>query len=106
MVEPVEPRIRELLRACPTMPATVAAERIRLPYSIRTLSTQVIQLRMAYLACGLAAWSSSTRAAIWWLPCNPNRPCPGTTARRLGRSPRCWTLTKPYVLSRAKASIH
>ena len=43
-MEPVEPRIRELLRACPTMPATVAAERIRLPYSIRTLSTQVIQL--------------------------------------------------------------
>ena len=28
VVDPVEPRIRELLHACPTMPATVIAERL------------------------------------------------------------------------------
>ena len=28
VVDPVEPRIRELLQACPTMPATVVAERL------------------------------------------------------------------------------
>lgn len=40
-----EPRIRELLRAVPTMPATVIAERIGWPYSIRTLSGRVARLR-------------------------------------------------------------
>ena len=44
-----EPRIRELLQACPTMPATVIAERIGWPYSIRTLSTRVAELRPIYL---------------------------------------------------------
>jgi transposase len=32
-----EPRIRELLAAYPSMPATVIAERIGWPYSVRTL---------------------------------------------------------------------
>jgi transposase len=40
VVDPVEPRIRELLQACPTMPATVVAERLEWRYSIRTLSTR------------------------------------------------------------------
>jgi transposase len=44
-----EPRIRELLRAVPTMPATVIAERIGWPYSIRTLSGRVARLRSYYL---------------------------------------------------------
>jgi transposase len=44
-----EPRIRELLRAFPTMPATVIAERIEWPYSIRTLSGRVAELRPLYL---------------------------------------------------------
>ena len=44
-----EPRIRELLQAFPTMPATVIAERIGWPYSIRTLSGRVAQLRPVYL---------------------------------------------------------
>jgi transposase len=38
-----------LLQACPTMPATVIAERIAWPYSIRTLSTRVAELRPVYL---------------------------------------------------------
>ena len=37
VVDAVEPRIRELLRACPTMPATVIAERIGWTRSIRVL---------------------------------------------------------------------
>ena len=44
-----EPRIRELLRAYPSMPATVIAERIGWPYSIRTLSGKVAELRPLYL---------------------------------------------------------
>jgi transposase len=38
-----EPRIRELLAAWPAMPATVIAERIGWPYSIRTLSGRVAE---------------------------------------------------------------
>ena len=49
VVDAVEPRIRELLQACPTMPATVIAERIEWPYSIRTLSTRVAELRPIYV---------------------------------------------------------
>ena len=37
VVDEVEPRIRELLRAWPTMPATVIAERIGWEHSIRML---------------------------------------------------------------------
>ncbi len=44
-----EPRIRELLRAAPDMPSTVIAERIGWPYSVRTLSGRVAELRPAYL---------------------------------------------------------
>jgi transposase len=44
-----EPRIRELLRVVPDMPATVIAERIGWPYSIRTLSGRVSELRPVYL---------------------------------------------------------
>lgn len=44
-----EPRIRELLAAVPTMPASVIGERIGWPYSDRTLRTKVADLRPAYL---------------------------------------------------------
>jgi transposase len=49
VVDSVEPRIRELLQVCPTMPATVIAERIEWGYSIRTLSGRVAELRPIYL---------------------------------------------------------
>lgn len=49
IVDAVEPRIRELLAACPTMPATVIAERIGWERSIRTLSGRVAELRPVYL---------------------------------------------------------
>jgi transposase len=49
IVDAVEPRIRELLRAYPWMPATVSAERIGWERSIRVLSGRVAELRPAYL---------------------------------------------------------
>jgi transposase len=49
IVDAVEPRIRELLAAYPTMPATVIAERIGWTRSIRVLSSRVAELRPAYL---------------------------------------------------------
>jgi transposase len=49
VVDAVEPRIRELLAAWPTMPATVIAERIGWAHSIRVLRDRVAELRPAYL---------------------------------------------------------
>jgi transposase len=49
IVDAVEPRIRELLRAYPMMPATVIAERIGWTRSIRVLRSRVAELRPAYL---------------------------------------------------------
>jgi transposase len=44
-----EPRIRELLKAYPAMPASVIGERIGWPYSDRVLRAKVAELRPAYL---------------------------------------------------------
>ena len=52
VVDEVEPRIRELLRAIPTMPATVIAERIGWRYSIRTLSGRVARVAAVLSAAG------------------------------------------------------
>ena len=49
VVDEVEPRIRELLQAWPTMPATVVAERLGWQHSIRILRDRVSDLRPAYL---------------------------------------------------------
>ncbi len=49
IVDAVEPRIHELLKAYPTMPATVIAERIGWTRSIRVLSARVAELRPGYL---------------------------------------------------------
>jgi transposase len=49
IVDAVEPRIRELLRVYPMMPATVIAERIGWTRSIRVLSARVAELRPVYL---------------------------------------------------------
>jgi hypothetical protein len=43
-VDPVEPRIRELLAAWPTMPATVIAERIGWTRSLTVLKDRVREL--------------------------------------------------------------
>ena len=67
-----EPRIRELLAAYPTMPATVIAERIGWPYSIRTLSGRVAQLRAWYLPADPAGRTSYAPGEIaqcdFWFP--------------------------------------
>jgi transposase len=49
IVDAVEPQIRELLHAFPSMPATVIAERIGWDRSVRVLSSRVAELRPAYL---------------------------------------------------------
>lgn len=49
IVDEVEPRVRALLRTCPTMPATVIAERIGWTRGMTVLSERVRELRPAYL---------------------------------------------------------
>jgi transposase len=49
VVDAVEPRIRELLQAWPTMPATVIAERIGWTHGLTVLKDRVRELRPAYL---------------------------------------------------------
>jgi len=72
VVDGFEPRIRELLQAFPTMPATVIAERIGWPYSIRTLSGRVAQLRPVYLPPDPASRTTYAAGEIgqcdFWFP--------------------------------------
>lgn len=72
IVDEVEPRIRELLAAVPTMPATVIAERIGWTRSIRTLSGRVSQLRPAYLPPDPASRTTYVAGEIaqcdFWFP--------------------------------------
>jgi transposase len=67
-----EPRIRELLRAVPDMPSTVIAERIGWPYSIRTLSGRVAELRPAYLPADPASRTAYAAGELaqcdFWFP--------------------------------------
>jgi transposase len=49
LADAFDPRIRELLRSVPTMPATVIAERVGWPHGMRTLSRRVAELRPFYL---------------------------------------------------------
>jgi transposase len=67
-----EPRIRELLAAVPTMPASVIGERIGWPYSDRTLRTKVAELRPAYLPPDPASRTSYAAGELaqddFWFP--------------------------------------
>jgi transposase len=49
IVDEVEPRIRELLMACPTMPATVIAERVGWSRGMTVFTDRVRELRPVYL---------------------------------------------------------
>jgi transposase len=49
VVDEVEPRVRELRRAFPTMPATVIAERIGWTRGLTVLKVRIAELRPAYL---------------------------------------------------------
>jgi transposase len=67
-----EPRIRELLVAYPSMPASVIGERIGWPYSGRTLRTRVAELRPAYLPPDPASRTSYAAGELaqddFWFP--------------------------------------
>jgi transposase len=72
VVDEVEPRIRELLAAWPTMPATVVAERIGWDRSIRVLRDRVSELRPVYLPPDPASRTSYDAGGIaqcdLWFP--------------------------------------
>lgn len=72
IVDAVEPRIRELLQATPTMPATVIAERIGWTRSIRVLSGRVAELRPVYLPVDPVSRTSYEAGQIaqcdFWFP--------------------------------------
>jgi transposase len=72
VVDVVEPRIRELLRSYPRMPATVIAERIGWDRSIRVLSGRVAELRPAYLPPDPASRTAYAAGEIaqcdFWFP--------------------------------------
>jgi transposase len=67
-----EPRIRELLKAYPSMPATTIGDRIGWPYSIRTLSGRVAELRPLYLPPDPASRTAYAAGEIaqcdFWFP--------------------------------------
>jgi transposase len=74
-VDAFEPRIRELLKAFPMMPATVIGERIGWSRSIRTLSGRVAELRPAYLPSDPAGRTSYepgeiAQCDLWFPPIN------------------------------------
>lgn len=72
VVDGVEPRIRELLKAYPTMPATVIAERIGWDRGITVLKERVGELRPAYLPVDPASRTSYAAGEIaqcdLWFP--------------------------------------
>ena len=72
IVDAVEPRIRELLRVYPTMPATVIAERIGWTRSVRVLRGRVAELRPAHSWCGRPDRAADTPGEIaqrdLWFP--------------------------------------
>src|SRR5204863_9539758 len=72
VVDGFEPRIRELLKAYPTMPATVIAERIGWDRSIRVLRDRVAELRPAYLPPDPASRTAYAAGEIaqhdFWFP--------------------------------------
>jgi hypothetical protein len=72
IVDEVESAIREQLRLCPTMPATVVAERIGWERSITVLRERVGQLRPLYLPqdpAGRTAYEPGHRAQNdFWFP--------------------------------------
>jgi transposase len=72
IVDGVEPRIRELLVACPTMPATVIAERIGWERSLTVLRERVAELRPVYLPPDPASRTAYVAGEIaqhdFWFP--------------------------------------
>jgi hypothetical protein len=71
-VDAFEPRIRELLQAYPTMPATVIAERVGWDRGLTVLKDRVRELRPAYLPpdpAGRTAYEPGELAQCdFWFP--------------------------------------
>jgi transposase len=72
VVDAAEPRIRELLKAYPTMPATVIAERIGWERGLTVLKDRVRELRPAYLPPDPASRTAYAAGEIaqcdFWFP--------------------------------------
>ena len=72
IVDEVEPRIRELLAAWPSMPATVVAERIGWQRGITVLKDRVAELRPVYLPPDPASRTSYVAGEVaqndFWFP--------------------------------------
>ena len=72
VVDAVEPAIRELLRAYPSMPATVIAERIGWTRGLTVLKERVAELRPAYLPPDPASRTAYEPGQVaqcdFWLP--------------------------------------
>ena len=72
IVDAVEPRIRELLAAWPTMPATVIAERIGWTRSLTVLKDRIRELRPVYLPADPASRTAYAAGEIaqcdLWFP--------------------------------------
>jgi transposase len=72
IVDEVEPRIRELLQAFPTMPATVIAERVGWTHGITVFKERVAELRPVYLPPDPASRTSYVAGEIGqcdlWFP--------------------------------------
>ena len=92
VVDAVEPRIRELLRSWPDMPATVIAERIGWTHSMTVLKDRVRELRPVYLppdpASRTAYEPGEIRQCDFWFPDSEIPMGPGRPAPRPGS--RCW----------------
>ena len=84
IIDAVEPLVREQLRLCPTMPATVIAERIGWQRSITVLRERVAELRPVYLPqdpAGRTAYEPGHRAQNdFWFPEAEIPVGPGTVA--------------------------
>ena len=93
IVDGFEPRIRELLKAYPAMPATVIAERIGWDRSIRVLRARVAELRPAYLPPDPASRTAYepgeiAQCELWFPPVMVPAGC-GQVRRLHLQLPRC-----------------
>jgi transposase len=92
IVDAVEPRVRELLQAWPTMPTTVIAERIGWDRSIRVLRDRVAELRPVYLPPDPASRTAYAAGEVaqcdLWFPTSSCRSGSASPEARPGC--RCW----------------
>jgi len=92
VVDAAEPRIRELLAAWLSMPATVVAERVGWQRSIRVLRDRVAELRPVYLLPDRASRTAYAAGEVVQCDlCFPTSRCRSGSARPARRPGcRCW----------------